>query len=56
MATGDRAHQLAPSEKLDHRQCLSVSREHLFNECKEHSLVQAGTEILSVIPITVTCC
>jgi hypothetical protein len=56
MATGDRTHQLAQSEKVDHMQCLCVSREHLFSECKEHSLVQAGTEILSVISMTLTCC
>jgi hypothetical protein len=44
MVAGDRRRQLAQTEKVAYMQCLSVSREHFFNECKEHNLMPAETE------------
>lgn len=44
MAARDRTHQLTQTEKVAHMQCLSVSREHFFNKCKEHNLMQAEIE------------
>jgi hypothetical protein len=43
MVAGNRAHQLAQTEKVAQIQCLSVSREYFF-ECKEHNLMQAEIE------------